>query len=186
MHEKPYFLFLNVPKRCFSQKNNTGIWSFWYHQERWYFFSPKIWYYSLGRKWKDLSQKKYTELWYILQTFWKDGLSKKNYTEIWSFSYHEERWNFFFPKIYLFTDGKWKMILLKKYMEMWYFMYVGKGGISLSNNPQIWNYPSVKKAKMIFSRKIHLQMTFPALLKKMIFILEKMILAFSVLLWRPF
>ena len=51
---------------------------------------------------------------------------------------------------------------------------------------QIWNYPSVKKTKMVFSRKIHLNMTFPALRKKMIFILEKMILALSVLLRRPF
>ena len=41
---------------------------------------------------------------------------------------------------------------------------------------QIWNYTSVKKAKMIFSQKIHLKITFPALLKQMIFTPGKMIL----------
>ena len=43
---------------------------------------------------------------------------------------------------------------------------------------KLLTYHSVKKAKMIFSQKIHLQMTFPASLKKMILILENMILAF--------
>ena len=37
-----------------------------------------------------------------------------------------------------------------------------------------------KKAKMIFSQKIHLKLTFPASLKKMILILEKIILAFQI------
>ena len=43
---------------------------------------------------------------------------------------------------------------------------------------KLLTYPSVKKPKIIFSQKIHLQMTFPASLKKMILILENMILAF--------
>ena len=56
-----------------------------------------------------------------------------NCTGIWSFLYHEERWHFFFPKIlYFFTDEKWKVIFLKKYMEIWCFLYVGKVGISFS------------------------------------------------------
>ena len=50
----------NVLKKWSSQNNCTGIWSFLCHQERWYFFFPKIWYYSsLDRKWKiNLFQKK--------------------------------------------------------------------------------------------------------------------------------
>ena len=60
LHGKPYFLFPNVLKRWSFQKNRTGIWSFLYHQERWYFFSPKIWYYSLGGKWKMIFLKKNT------------------------------------------------------------------------------------------------------------------------------
>ena len=51
--------------------------------------------------------------------------------------------------------------------------------------PTNMKLPFCQKAKMIFSRKIHLKMTVSALLKKMIFILEKIILAFSVILWRP-
>ena len=52
LHEKPYFRFSNDLKRWSFQKNRTGIWSVLYHQERWYFFSPKIWSFSLDGKWK--------------------------------------------------------------------------------------------------------------------------------------
>ena len=45
---------------------------------------------------------------------------------------------------------------------------------------QTWNYSSVKKAKIIFSRKIHLKMAFPASRKKMMLIIVKMILAFVI------
>ena len=34
LHEKPYFLFLNVLKRWSFQKNRAGIWSFLYYPER--------------------------------------------------------------------------------------------------------------------------------------------------------
>ena len=86
----------------------------------------------------------------------------------------------------------WNMIFLISWGKMAFlfpeyviFLYVGKGSVSFFS--QIWNYHSVKKSKMTFSRKTHLKMTFPALLKiLMIFILEKMILTFSVLSWRPF
>ena len=57
MHEKPYFLFPNVLKRWSFQKTFTGILSFLYHQERWYFFCLKIWSYSLDGKKNGLSQK---------------------------------------------------------------------------------------------------------------------------------
>ena len=63
---------------------------------------------------------------------------QKNCTGVWSFLYHKEGWHFFFPKIwYFFTDAKWKTIFLKKYMETWCFLYVGKGGILLSNKYEI-------------------------------------------------
>ena len=35
----------NVLKRWSFQKNHTGIWSFFYFLEIWYFFLPKIWSY---------------------------------------------------------------------------------------------------------------------------------------------
>ena len=57
--------------------------------------------------------------------FWKDGLSKKSRTEIWSFLYYLESWYFFTRKYDIFSwDGKWKLIFLKKYMEIWYFLYI--------------------------------------------------------------
>ena len=141
-------------------------------------------------RWKtkdDLSQKKkWMEISYILQILRKDRLSQK-YALEYDLSYIMRKDIISFSPKYdflFFTDGKWKMIFLKQYMEIWCFLYVCKGGISFSYKYEI-NLKK-KKAKMIFSRKIHLKMRFPALLKTMIFILEKMILVFFVLLWRPF
>ena len=45
-------------KMIFPKKTRTGIWSFLFYQERWYFSSQKISYYSLGRKWKMIFLKK--------------------------------------------------------------------------------------------------------------------------------
>ena len=39
--------------------------------------------------------KKYTEIWYFLQAFWKYGLSKRYRAGTWSFLYHLKRWYFF-------------------------------------------------------------------------------------------
>ena len=131
-----------------------------------------------------LKKKKYMEIWYILQMFWKDGLSKRIALE-YDLSYIMRKDGISFSRKYdiFFMDKKWKMIFLKKYMETWHFLYVGKDGISFSCKYETTLLS--KKAKMTFSRKIHVKMTIPALLKKMIIILENMILAFSVLLWRP-
>ena len=53
----------NVLKRWSFHKNRSGIWSFFYHQERWYFFFPKIWYFSTDGKWKMIFRKKYIRIW---------------------------------------------------------------------------------------------------------------------------
>ena len=120
LHEKPYFLFPDVLKRWSFQKNCGGIWSFLCYRERWYFFFPKIWSYTLDGKWKMIFLKKYTEIWYFLQTFWKDGLSKKGRAGTWSFLYYLERWYFFPRKHDLFTLGrKRKTAFPRKYMETW-------------------------------------------------------------------
>ena len=97
LHEKPYFLFPNVLKRWSFQKYCGGIWSFLYYRERWYFFFPKIWSYTLDGKWKMIFLKKYKEIWYFLQSFWKYGLSKGCRDGTWSFLYYLERW-YFFPE----------------------------------------------------------------------------------------
>ena len=95
LHEKPYFLFPHVLKRWSFQKNCGGIWSFLYYRERWYFFFPKTWSYTSDGKWKMIFLKKYTEIWYFLQIFWKYGLSKGYSAGTWSFLYYLEWWCFF-------------------------------------------------------------------------------------------
>ena len=62
---------------------------------------------TLRRKMKDdLCQKKYTEIWYFLQMFWKDGLFKRDYyAGLWSLLYYLERW-YFFPKTWYFFLGR--------------------------------------------------------------------------------
>ena len=46
--------------------------------------------------------KKYMEIWYFLQTFWKDGLSIKGRAGTWSFLYYLERWYFFHENMIFF------------------------------------------------------------------------------------
>ena len=186
LHERPYFLFPNVLERWSFQKNRTGIWSFLYHQERWYSFSPKM-YHSLGGKWKMIFLKKKTkkknmEIWYIHQIFRKDGFSIKIALEF-DLSYIMRKDGISFSRRYdFFFRTKNERWFLKRYMEIWCFLYVGRGGISFSYEYEITLLP--KKQRWSFPEKIHI--TFLTLLKKIIFILEKMILAFSVILWRPF
>ena len=96
----------HVLKRWSFQKNCAGIWSFLYYRERWYFFFPKIWSYTLDGKWKMIFLKKYTEIWYFLQTFWKYGISKKCRAGTWSFLYYLKKWYFFSQKHDLFSLGR--------------------------------------------------------------------------------
>ena len=79
LHRKPYFLFPYVLKRWSFRKNWTGIWSFFYYREIWFFFFPKIWSYSRAENERWSFSKKYTEIWYFLQMFLKDRLFKKGH-----------------------------------------------------------------------------------------------------------
>ena len=119
LHEKSYFLFPNVLKRWYFQKNCTGRWPLLYYQERWYFLFPKISSYSIDGKWKMIFLKKYMEIWYSFKCFEKMVFPKKNSTGIWSFLlYYVERWHFFPLKIWSYClDGKWKMTFLEKVHE---------------------------------------------------------------------
>ena len=129
MHGKPYFLFPGILKRCSFQKNCAGIWSFLYYRERWYFFFPKIWSYTLDGKWKMIFLKKYMEIWYFLQALLKDGLSKRGHAGTWSFLYYLERWYFFPGNMIFFSLGrKWRTVVLRKYMDTWYIAQQRKTG----------------------------------------------------------
>ena len=117
----------------------------------------------LRQKMKDnLSQKKYTEIWYFLQTFWKDGLFKKSCAGAWYFLYYLERW-YFFPQKYdiFFLNWKWEMIFLKKYMEIWYFLCLPTGVTNVAPCPlppsknQRWSYPTKIHLKVIYFLDLH-------------------------------
>ena len=74
--------------------------------------------------------EKYMEIWYFLQKFQKDGLLKKIALEydpsciIWKNGFFSQKKHDIFS-----LDGKLKMIFLKKYMEIWYFLYL-RGGVT--------------------------------------------------------
>ena len=160
LHKKPHFLFPNVLRRSSFQKNCTGIWSFLYYQERWYFFFPKISCYSSDGKWKMIFPKKI----YGNMIFYSNVLERwsfqKNRTAIWSLlSYYLERLYFFFPKIWSYSlDAKWKMIFLKKkkYIEKWYFLEMPwKDGLSKKNGAWIWSFLYYLERLGFFFQKIY-------------------------------
>ena len=56
---------------------------------------------------------------------------QKTCAGIWSFLHYWERWYIFFSKIGSYAlDGKWKMILLKKYTEIYFLQTFWKDGLS--------------------------------------------------------
>ena len=68
--------------------------------------------------------KNYMEVWYFLQMFWKDGFSKIA-LEYNLFCIIRKGGISFSRKYDIFSmDEKWKMIFLKKYMEIWCFLYI--------------------------------------------------------------
>ena len=148
--ENHIFLFRMSWKDGFSKKNCAGIWSFLYYWERWYFFFPKIWSYTLDGKWKMIFLKKYTEIWYFLQAFWKYGLSKRCHEGTWSFLHYLERWVFFLKTWFFLpweeserrpfpVGNTWRHDASpseKKKQETWYI----ESKFSLSLNLSGWRY----------------------------------------------
>ena len=136
LHGKPYFLFPNVLKRWPFQKNCTGIWSFLYYQERWYFFFPKIWSYSLDTKGKMIFFKKNTWKYDIFFKCSEKMVFPKNSRLNMIFFVISGKMVFLFSRKYdIFSFGrKWKkVIFIKKSVEIWYFLYicVGVTGVTL-------------------------------------------------------
>ena len=175
---KNHISFPNVLKRWSFQIYYTGIWYFFSHQERWYCFSPKIWSYSLCVKWT-----------FFLKKIHGNMIFSSNVLNRWSFP-KKSHWNIIFlvpsgKKTFLFLENikfslwreneRWSLSK-KKYIEISCSLYIRKRWCFLFL--QMWRYPYVKKAKMTLFRKVHLTMTFPASLKKIILILGNMILEF--------
>ena len=61
-----YDFFFKCSENVVFSKKTTGMRSFLYHQERWYFLFPKIWYFFYTRKVKDDLSKKCMEIWCFL------------------------------------------------------------------------------------------------------------------------
>ena len=164
--KKPYFCFPNVLKWSFH-KNRTGIWSFLYYQERWYFFFPKIWSYSLDTKGKMIFFKKNTWKYDIFFKCSEKMVFPKNSSQNMIFFVISGKIVFLFSKKYdIFSlGGKWKkMIFIKIRLEIWYFLYiwVGVTGATLPSCQKKTKMPR-KNAPRVASR---------ASPKKMIFILD--------------
>ena len=79
---------------------------------------------------------------FLLPDVLKRWSFQNNSARIWSFLYYRERWYFFFLKIWSYTlDGKWKMIFLKKYTEIWYFLQAHwKDGPSKKGRAGTWSF----------------------------------------------
>ena len=79
------------------------------------FFRQKMWSFS----------KKYMEIWYFLQMFWKDGLSKKIALEYDLSCIIRKNGISFSRKNDIFSiHENWKKIFFKKYMKIWYCLYI--------------------------------------------------------------
>ena len=145
--ENHIFFFQTSWKDGLSKKNCAGIWSFLYYRERWYFFFPKIWSYTLAGKWKMIFLKKYTEIWYFLQAFWKYGLSKRCRAGTWSFLYYLERW-YFFPKTWYFflgqevRDDPSEEIHGNMIFSVYTYGRYKRGVTPLCQKNQRWSYPA--------------------------------------------
>ena len=96
--------------------------------------------------------KKYMEMRYFLQMFWKDDLSKKlHYNMI--FLVALSRKIFLYPEnTILFFRRKMKGDLsLKKWMELWYFLQMPrKHGLSKKRRAGIWSFLYIWKDRIFF------------------------------------
>ena len=133
---KTIFSFSKFFERWSFQKNRTGIWSFLHYQERWYFFFPKIWSYSLDTKGKMIFFKKNTWKYDIFFKCSEKMVFPKNSRLNMIFFVISGKMVFLFSRKYdIFSlGGKWKkMIFIKKRVEIWYFVYicVGVRGVTL-------------------------------------------------------
>ena len=107
----------------------------------------------------DPSQKKCTEIWYFLQTFWKDGLFKNLRAWKWCFLYYLERWDFF-PKNMIFfswpqserlsfSRNTWKYDIFCVHvpaLQPWHHTQLSK---KIKDDPCGWSYPAKIHLKLI-------------------------------------
>ena len=106
-------------------------------------------------KWKMIFLKKIHENMIFSSNVLKSGLFRKCRAGTWFLSYYLEKWYFFSRKHDIFSlGGTREMTLLKKFMEIWYFLCTQRAGVT-----KVAPRPSVKKKNQRWSyrAKIHLK-----------------------------
>ena len=101
------------------------------------------------RKMKDDLSQKNTRKYDIFVKFPEEMVFSKRAIAGHDLSYYLKRWYFFPQKPDIFSVGtKWEMTLLKKYMEILYFLCIRTGVRNVVSHP-----PAKKKSKMVWSYK---------------------------------
>ena len=101
------------------------------------------------RKMKDDLSQKNTRKYDIFVKFPEEMVFSKRAIAGHDLSYYLKRWYFFPQKPDIFSVGtKWEMTLLKKYMEILYFLCIRTGVRNVVSHP-----PAKKKSKMVLSHK---------------------------------
>ena len=184
LHKKPYFLFPNVSKRWFLQKNGADKWYFLYYQERWNFFFPKISSYSLNGKWKIIFFKKMHGNTIFFSNNLKRWSFQKNRFGIWSFLLYW--WYFIFLKnmilffrwkmksdlsqkkihgtIIFFSNAPKRWYLQKNCVGIWSFLYYLERWYFFPR--KIWCFFFGRKTKDDLSQEIHANMMFSVYMYK--------------------
>ena len=140
--ENHIFFFQTSWKDGFSKTNRAGIWFLLYYQERWYFFFPKIWSYTLDGKWKMIFLKKNTLKYDIFFKRSEKMVFSKRAAQGHDLSCIIWKDGIFSRKHDIFSLGRRsETTLLKKYMEIWYFLSTRMG---ITN---VVSRPSAKKIK---------------------------------------
>ena len=128
--ENHIFLFPDVLKRWSFQKNCARIWSFLHYWERWYFFFPKIWSYTLGEKWKMIFLKKNRWKYDIFFESSEKMVFPRRAPPAHDLSCIIWRDGIFFPENIFFP-------FLRKYMEIWHFLCSRTGATSVPPHTSI-------------------------------------------------
>ena len=160
LHEKPYLLYIDVLKRWSSKKSRTGIWSFLYYQEGWYFVFLENMALFSRQKMKDNL---------CLKSTWKYDIFCK-----WSSKMIFPK-NLHWDMIFLVLSGE-MIFPFPEYMNL-FFGRKMKDDLS-EINPLRYDIFCKWSGKMVFPKTLHWDMIFLVLWGKMIFLFPGNIILF--------
>ena len=122
--------------------------TFLYYRERWYFFFPKIWSYTLVGKWKMIVFKKIHRNKIFSSNFLKRWSFQKGPRRDMIFLYYLERWYFFPEDMIFFLIGQKVRddLSQEKHGNMTFSVYTygcyKRGATPLCQKTQRWSYPA--------------------------------------------